>query len=196
MNKTESIDIYLRPTVEEIEKEITRRENKRELRATVLGAIKNIIVIAAAAVLISNLLISVLVVNRGSMNPTLNDGEVIITSRLSGIERQDVVAFYYNNKILVKRVIAKAGDWINITSDGAVYINNEILNEPYLTQQSLGECDIDFPYQVPDGTVFVMGDNRAFSADSRLNEIGPVKSEDIVGKVFMRIWPLQNIKFF
>lgn len=181
-----------RPTVKQIEKEISRLKAKRETRKAIFGTLRTLILIAAASVLVANLLLSVLVVNRSSMNPTLSEGEVVIAVRLIKINKGDVIAFHYNNKILIKRVIAKAGDWVNIENDGTVYINNEKIDEPYVKEKSLGECDITMPYQVPDGTVFVMGDNRQNSADSRLFEIGPVNTDLIVGKVLIRIWSLKE----
>jgi len=182
-----------RPTLEQIEEELNRRESGQEVKNVIFGTAKNLIVVAAAAVLVANLLIGVLLVNRSSMTPTLADGDVVIALRWVGVNPGDVVAFHYNNKILLKRVIAKEGDLVDIGEDGTVYVNNEALSEPYLTEKSLGECDIGLPYEVPVGCIFVMGDHRAISADSRLREIGAVSTENIVGKVILRIWPLPKI---
>jgi signal peptidase I len=184
-----------RPTAKQIEEELIRLNTGKELKKAVSGTIKNLIVIAAAAVLVSNLLLSFMSVSRSSMSPTLKDGEVVIAVRWLGVNPGDIIAFHYNNKILVKRVIAQAGDRVFIDENGQVYVNNELLDEPYLNGQgkSLGECDIEMPYQVPDGCVFVMGDQREVSADSRQKEIGAVKTELIIGKVFLRIWPLSDI---
>ena len=184
-----------RPTLEQIEEELNRREGGRELKKVVSDTVKSLIVIAAAAVLVANLLIGVLLVNRSSMTPTLTDGDVVIALRWVGVKPGDIVAFHYNNKILLKRVIAKEGDLVDIDEDGTVYVNGEATDEPYLTEKNLGECDINLPYEVPVGCIFVMGDHRATSADSRLQEIGPVSAENIVGKVIMRIWPLSKIGF-
>lgn len=184
-----------RPTLEQIEDELNRRESGREMKKVLSDTVKNLIVIAAAAIVVANLLIGVLLVNRSSMAPTVSDGDVVIALRWVGVKPGDIIAFHYNNKILLKRVIAKEGDLVDIDEDGMVYVNNEALSEPYLTEKSLGECDIELPYEVPVGCVFVMGDHRETSADSRLREIGPVSSEYIVGKVIMRIWPLSKIGF-
>lgn len=184
-----------RPTLEQIEQELSRREGGRELKKVISDTAKNLVVIAAAAILVANLLIGVLLVNRSSMAPTLTDGDVVVALRWIGVKPGDIVAFHYNNKILLKRVIAKEGDLVDIGEDGTVYVNREALEEPYLAEKSFGECDIRLPYEVPVGCVFVMGDNRAISADSRLQEIGPVSSEHIVGKVILRIWPLSKIGF-
>ena len=182
-----------RPTIEQIEEELNRREGGQELKKAVFGTVKNLIVIAAAAVLVANLLISVLLVSRSSMNPTLTDGEVVIALRWVKVNPGDIVAFHYNNKILLKRVIAKEGDLVDIGEDGTVYVNSEALEEPYLAEKSLGDCDIELPYEVPVGCLFVMGDHRSTSADSRIKEIGAIGSEYIIGKVFMRVWPLTKI---
>ena len=177
-----------------LEQDFERRKTKRAIRKIIYNTIKNLIVIAAVIVLITNLLISVMIVSRGSMNPTLQDGDIVVAVRWVDGNPGDVIAFYYNNIIQIKRVIAKEGDWIDIKEDGTVYVNKDILDEPYLTEKYLGECDIEFPYQVPVGSVFVMGDQRKNSIDSRLNEIGPIKKENIIGKVFIRIWPLSKIR--
>jgi signal peptidase I len=127
------------------------------------------------------------------MSPTVKNGEIVVLMKNTDVEQGDLIAFYYNNKILVKRVIAFAGDWIDIKDDGTVYINGEELDEPYLTEKSLGECDLEFPYQVPDGKVFVMGDHRSVSVDSRSSQIGCVSEEQIVGKLKFRVWPIKRI---
>ncbi|MCL2812987.1 MAG: signal peptidase I [Oscillospiraceae bacterium] len=184
-----------RPTLRQIEEEIDRLESGRKMKKMLADTIKNLIVIAAASVVVANLLIGVLLVNRSSMAPTVSDGDVVIALRWVSVKPGDIIAFHYNNKVLLKRVIAKEGDLVDIDGDGMVYVNNEALSEPYLTEKSLGECDIGLPYVVPVGCVFVMGDHRETSADSRLREIGPVSSEYIVGKVIMRIWPLPKIGF-
>ena len=186
----------IRPSIEQLEKEIGRIETKRELKKAIFGTIRSLIVIAAAAVLVANLLIAVLMVNGTSMSPTINEGDVVVALRWIGVNPGDVVAFHYNNKILLKRVIAKENDWVDIDEDGTVYVNGEVIDEPYVTKKSLGNCNITFPYQVLPEHIFVMGDNRAESRDSRLNEIGPVKKDLIIGRVFLRLWPLNKISLF
>ena len=109
------------------------------------------------------------------------------------MEKGDVIAFYYNNKILVKRVIASAGEWVELDEEGNLYINGKLQDEPYIEEKALGECDIEMPYQVPEGRVFVMGDYRAVSVDSRSSSVGCVAEEQIVGKLVFKIWPLKNI---
>ena len=124
------------------------------------------------------------------MSPTLQDGEVIFSVKTSDFEPGDVISFYYNNKILVKRVIARPGEWVDIDKDGNVFVNNVPLNEPYLADRAFGDCNIELPYQVPDGKFFVMGDHRSTSVDSRSTAVGCVAQEQIVGKILFRVWPL------
>ena len=144
---------------------------------------------AAGAILCSAFLFSVLKVQGSSMEPTLRQGEILLAVKKSGFRSGDVIAFYYNNKILLKRVVAGAGDEVDIREDGTVTVNGAELGEPYLTDKSRGICDITFPYQVPDGRVFVLGDNRGESVDSRSSAIGCISEKSVVGKVVLRIWP-------
>jgi len=185
-----------RPSARQIQEELFRIETKNEIGKSVFGAVRTLVVIAATAVLIANLLIAVLSVSRSSMSPMLEDGDVVVAVRLGGVKPGDIVAFHYNNKILVKRIIAQENDWVSIDEDGNVYVNSEPLSEPYLTEKNLGDCDIEFPFQVPDSCVFVMGDQRVTSSDSRQSEIGAIKTELIVGKIYVRVWPLPKIKLF
>jgi signal peptidase I len=130
------------------------------------------------------------------MTPTLVDGEIVVLNKGAKTETGDIIAFYYNNKILIKRVIANAGDWVDIDEDGNVSVNGQQLDEPYVTEKSLGVCDIEFPYQVPDERVFVLGDHRSVSVDSRSSQIGCVAQEQIVGKLVFRVWPFQRFGGF
>lgn len=148
--------------------------------------------VAAVAVLVAVLLLPVLEIYGVSMNPTLYEGDFVISVRGGKMETGDLVAFYYNNKILVKRVIGQAGQWIDIAEDGTVYVDSVKIEEPYLQEKAFGECDIDLPYQVPENRVFVMGDNREASVDSRSTSIGCVAVEQLVGKIVFRVWPLSE----
>lgn len=152
-----------------------------------------LVVAAAAAVLVAVLLLPILRIYGTSMHGTLDAGDVVVSAKTSSMAPGDVVAFYYNNNILVKRVIANSGDWVDIDKDGNVYVNNQQLDEPYLSSKAYGETNITLPYQVPDGKVFVMGDNREVSIDSRNTSVGCVSSEQVVGKIVFRLWPLTEI---
>lgn len=181
------------PSVEQLEVELKREKYKRRYNTVLRSTIYTLITVAAVAILVATLWLPVLQVYGSSMTPTLQDGEIIFTVKTSKFEPGDVVAFYYNNKILVKRVIASSGQWLDIDKDGTVYVNEKELDEPYVKDKTLGDCDIDLPYQVPDGRIFVMGDHRSTSIDSRTKAIGCVAQEQIVGKIVFRIWPLNRL---
>lgn len=181
------------PSTEAIEKELKRvRYNERYVK-TFRSTVNILITVAAIAVLVATLLLPVLQIYGTSMTPTLYDGELVVSVKTSEMEKGDVIAFYYNNKILVKRVIASAGEWVEIDEDGNLYINGELQDEPYIQEKSLGECDIKMPYQVPEGRIFVMGDHRSVSVDSRSSSVGCVAEEQIVGKLIYKVWPIKSI---
>ena len=182
-----------RPSSEQIDREIRRRELSAEVRKSLFIALRTLIVFAAVAVLLATLLFPTVQVQRGSMSPTLRDSEYLILITAGKINRGDIIAFHLGNQTLLKRVIGTAGESVNIEADGTVYIDGELLNEPYLQSGSFGECDIRLPFQVQDNQFFVMGDNRAASMDSRLVDFGTVRKEDIIGKTLIRIWPLDRI---
>ena len=163
------------------------------LRKSIISTTNILIVVAALAILVAMLFLPVLRIYGESMNATLKSGELVVSVKGSKFKTGDIVAFYYNNNILVKRVMANSGDWVDLDLDGNVYVNQQLVEEPYLTEKSFGEPDIDFPYQVPDERVFVLGDNRSVSVDSRHRAVGCVTSEQIVGKIVFRIWPLTRI---
>ena len=185
------------PTSKELEEELGRVRYRRRYRKVLRSTIYTLITVAAIAVLVATLLLPVLQIYGSSMTPTLADGNIVVTVKTSEFKAGDVVAFYYNNKILVKRVIAHAGEWVDITPEGDVYVgatqqSMELLYEPYLVEKSLGDCNIDFPYQVPESRVFVMGDHRSVSVDSRNTAVGCVAEEQLVGKLIYRVWPLEG----
>ena len=179
-------------TVEQLERELQRERHKRNYRSTLLSTVSALVIVAAVAVLVSMLALPVLQVVGESMTPLLHQGEIVIAPRGTAFQKGDVIAFYFNNKILVKRVIANAGEWVNIDADGNVFINDEPLVEPYISEKAFGDCNIELPYQVPDGKIFVMGDHRSTSSDSRNTAVGCVAQEQIVGRVVLRVWPLSE----
>lgn len=152
-----------------------------------------LIVLAALTALMATRIFVLVQINGSSMKPTLNEGEVIILHQTKAVKKGDIVGFYYGGKILLKRVTAGAGDEIDIDREGNVSVNGEKLDEPYLKEKTLGKCDLEFPYEVPEGTIFVLGDNRAISMDSRIKSIGCVEKDQIVGKVVFRMWPMARV---
>lgn len=181
------------PTVGQVEKELNREKNRRGFSKVVRSTIYALLVVAAVAVLVAVLLLPVLRIYGTSMTPTLTEGDIVLSIKGSSFQTGDVIAFYYNNKILVKRVIAYSGDWVDIDDDGNVFVNGQLIDEPYISEKALGECDIQLPYQVPEARVFVMGDHRSTSVDSRSSAVGCVSEEQIVGKIVFRVWPLKGL---
>lgn len=180
------------PTVAQLEGELKRENYRRRYNRVLRSTIYTLITVAAVAVLVATLFLPVLRIYGTSMTPTLADGAIVVSVKGAHFERGDIIAFWFNNKILVKRVIAQPGEWVDIDENGNVSIDEELLDEPYLTEKALGECNIDLPYQVPEGRVFVMGDHRATSSDSRNSIIGCVAEEQIVGKLVFRVWPIEG----
>lgn len=180
------------PTSEELRGELKRVRYNYRFRSVVRSTFYTLIVVAAVAVLVATLWMPVLQTYGDSMTPTLHDGQIIISLKSGEFERGDVVAFYYNNKILIKRLIAGPSDWVNIDESGNVYVNGDLLHEPYLEEKAFGNCDIKLPYQVPDGKYFLLGDHRSISMDSRLSSVGCIASEQIVGKIVFRVWPVSQ----
>ena len=181
------------PTVRQLEAELKRESDRRRRGRMARSTVSTLVVVAAAAVLVSRLLLPGLRVYGTSMFPPLTDGNIVVAVRNGSYERGDVIAFYYNNKILVKRVIGLPGEWVDIDAAGSVSIDGEPLEEPYLTEKALGECSVDLPYQVPEGRYFVMGDHRGVSSDSRNSDVGCVAEEQIVGRLAFRVWPFGEI---
>lgn len=192
MKKTKQLQFSQIPEIPELERELKRERYKRRYKRTLKGTIYVLVTVAAAAILVATLWLPVLEIYGSSMTPTLNDGQVVLSWKTGNLKSGQIVAFYYNNKILVKRVIAQSGDWVNIDREGNVYVNGELLAEPYLTEKAMGECNIELPYQVPETHIFVMGDHRSTSIDSRSTEVGCVSEEQVVGRLIMCIWPLAD----
>lgn len=185
MNKNTKISL----TSKEVEKELKRETYKSRYIKIFKSTIYTLIVVAAISTVIASFVLSVLEINGSSMSPTLKEGEIVIAYKDKTIEQKDVIAFYQGNKILVKRVIAKAGSFVNIDDVGNVYVDGNLLEESYINKKDLGESNIEYPYQVPDGHYFVLGDKRETSLDSRNKQIGSISKEDILGKVVISIWP-------
>ena len=183
------------PTTDQIRTELERVRYRRTFANTLRSTIFILIVVSASAVLIAVLLLPVLRIYGHSMNDTLDEGDVVVSLKGSTFKPGDIIAFYYNNKLLVKRVIGQPGDWVDIDEQGNVYVNQVLLEEPYLDSKAFGETNIELPYQVPESRIFVLGDNRDVSIDSRNTSVGCVAEEQIAGKIVFRVWPLDKMGF-
>ena len=184
------------PTMDQIESERKRYRWKKAYMKALRGTISVLTYMAAVAALIATLLLPVMQIEGTSMEPTLTNGDIVLLTKTTKFSRGDICGFSWNNKILIKRVIGIPGDWIEIDTDGTVYLNGEKLDEPYANQIAFGECDLEFPFQVPPEQYFVLGDMRESSIDSRNTLVGCVETEQIIGKIFFRIWPLKKIQLF
>lgn len=183
------------PSLPEIQRERKRIRRGAYYWQALRGTVAVLIVVAAVAVLITTLFLPILQISGDSMSPTLEHDEIVVLLKTKKFERGDLIGFYYQGKILLKRVIALPEDEVAIDAEGNVYVNGELLDEPYVTQKGLGDCDLEFPYKVPGTSYFVLGDQRSNSVDSRNSVIGAISQENIIGKVFIRVWPLSKIGF-
>ena len=184
------------PRADEFKGELRRERYKRRFRRVLRKTVDALIVVAAIAAIIATLLLPVLEIAGTSMEPNLNDGDIVLLVKTDKLETGDLCAFYYSNKILIKRVIATPGDYLWLEDDGTVFLNGTELQEPYLTEKALGECDISFPYQVPENAFFMMGDQRETSIDSRSSVIGCISTDHIIGKIVCKFWPISEFAWF
>ncbi len=184
------------PTKKQVEAERKRYRRQKAYNKALRGTVYVLTIVAAVAVLIATLILPVLQIEGTSMEPTLSNSDIVLLTKTTRFNREDLCGFTWNNKLLIKRVIGIPGDWIEMDADGNIYLNGEKLDEPYVQQKALGECDLEFPFQVPQEQYFVVGDMRESSIDSRNTLIGCIPKEQIVGKVFFRVWPFKSIRFF
>lgn len=176
-----------------LEAELAHERYKKRYKGVLKNTVFSLVVIAAVAALAAMLLFPVLQISGTSMTDSLQDDDIVMALNSKSYDTGDVVAFYFNNNILVKRVIAGPGDWVDIDDEGNVTVNGVLLDEPYVSEKSKGICDITLPYQVPDGRCFVMGDHRETSVDSRTTAVGCVSDDMVIGKIILRIWPLDSL---
>ena len=189
-NRQEQTEVM--PDVAVLEAELKRTKHRERFRTVLRSTIYSLVVVAAAAVLVATLWMPVLRTYGSSMTPTIADGNIIVAWKSTKFQTKDLLAFYADNKLLVKRVIAAPGQWVRIDDDGTVYVNDVRLDEPYVDEPALGNCNIVFPYQVPENQWFVMGDHRSTSSDSRNTAVGCVSLDRVVGIVLFRVWPFDD----
>ena len=192
MKKSQTVSV---PSVGQLNTELNRINHRSRFRKLLRSTIYTLIVVSAVAVLVAVLFLPVLRIYGNSMTPTLNEGEIVISIKGADIDHGDVVGVYFGSKLLIKRCIALEHEWVNIDEDGNVYVEGELIDEPYLTEKAFGECNLELPYQVPDGSIFVMGDHRETSIDSRNTSVGCIDTENVVGQIVFRVWPLSEFGF-
>lgn len=187
MNRVKTDDSL--PTLDQLKAELARESYKGKYKRTLRSTLSVLIVTASVVVLLAFLIFPVFRIYGTSMSPTINEGEIVVSLKGSKFDCGDVIVLSFNNKLLVKRVIAGPGEWLDIDLDGNVYVDGKLIDEPYLREKAFGDCNISLPYQVPDGRYFVMGDNRATSQDSRNSVVGCIAEEQIIGRALLRLWP-------
>lgn len=190
MNNEQEQNAQESPSVDQLETQLKRERYRIRYKYALRTTVYTLLAVAAAAILVATLWLPVLRIYGNSMTPTLSEGQLVVSTKSKNFKQGDIIAFYYNNKILVKRVIAGPGSWVDIDENGTVYVDKAALEEPYLTEIAYGQCDIELPYQVPDGQYFVLGDHRSTSVDSRSTTVGCVSTDNVVGRLILRVWPL------
>ncbi len=181
------------PSVDELSGELKREKYRSRYKKLLRSTVGTLVIVAAVSVLVATLLLPVLQIYGSSMNPNLYEGEIVVSVKARDYKTGDIIAFYYNNRVLVKRIVGMPGDVVTIDKSGDVYVNDTLLDEPYLTQKSYGSADIEYPYTVPQNALFVLGDRRESSVDSRSSLVGCVEKEEIIGRIIFRVWPLKRI---
>lgn len=185
---------YKSLTSKQVEQELKKEIYKIKYIKTLKSTIYSLLIISSLAILISTFIISVLEIKESTMKPEINENEFVLVTKLKKVKSGDIIAFYHGNKILIRRVIATSGNWVNIDESGNIYINGKIINEPYIIEKSFGNFDITFPYQVPEEHYFVLSDNRTNTLDSRNSLIGSISENNVIGKIVLKIWPLNKFK--
>lgn len=180
------------PTTNELEQALYKEKFKFRYKTLLKSTVYALIIVVAISVIASTLLFPVFKIYGKSMEPTLVENDIVVCMKKSKYKQGDIIAFYYNNKILVKRVIASSTEWVEIEEDGSIYVNDKLLNEKYIKKKYLGEVDIEFPYQVKEDNYFVLGDERKSSIDSRNSKIGTISKDNIIGKIIVKVWPLKH----
>lgn len=181
------------PELGQLQVELELENRKWEARKALRSIVFVLLVVTAAAVVVAVLMFPILQVKRSSMGNTLQNGDVIVTMNTSNYQAGDVIAFYYNNTLMIKRIVAVSGDTVRINKKGDVSVNGKTLTEPYVTEKVRGDCTVEFPYEVPEGKFFVLNDQRDSAIDSRNATLGCVGGDQIVGKVLVRVWPFEAI---
>ena len=181
------------PSLDQLEGELKREKHKKNYGQALRSTIFTLIIVAAAAILVVVLFLPVLQITGNSMSPTVKNNDIVAALKKKDYSPGEVIAFYYNNEVMVKRVVATGGDVVTIDSDGVVYVNGTMLREDYITEKNAGVSDIEYPFTVPDGTYFVLGDNRYMSIDSRVSQVGCVDKSLVAGKIILRVWPFTRI---
>ena len=160
-------------------------------------ALKIVLIVVITASLLLNLFTFIMPVVKyygNSMSPTLADGQILIVNKMAEVNSGDIIAFYYNNKVIVRRVVATGNSQVSIDIFGTVSVDGKELDETYIENKTLGQSNLSFPYNVPANSYFVLGDNRDVAMDSRLSEIGVVTEDRLLGKVVFSIKPFGSIK--